>query len=396
MTYKILRVSLLTFLVVIKSIFCSAQDKRTGFPDFLLNKYIGFNIGYLDYFPPESKLEPGYSAGTIRIPRPAVRLVFGHYINKNFSAQISYMRPVDWVLYRNINGDNLQHSVWINEIGFTLIGQIYLAKKLSVYGEGGLGIYTQSGIKINNMTVVKDANYLAPVFGGGLEYHMNKKWNFIASIVSPVHSGSKQPYRLLYSGGFTANIHPPSGKKIKKRSGPSYFFPKNLVQVGYATNAFGYGANNVTEKAYIFWGGDVEVKNGISMYYQHTVYHGRKTFSISLGAGFSYWKSKRNNDDFLTLSVFPVFRFTPVHTKKTDLYFNYCIAGPTFISRVNIDNNDTGNNFTFQDYMGIGAFMGKRKNMNAEIRIAHYSNGDLVPQNGGIKIPLSFNLGYSF
>ncbi|MBK6826807.1 MAG: acyloxyacyl hydrolase [Chitinophagaceae bacterium] len=28
------------------------------------------------------------------------------------------------------------------------------------------------------------------------------------------------------------------------------------------------------------------------------------------------------------------------------------------------------------------------------IRIAHYSNGNLFPQNDGVKIPLTFNLGY--
>ena len=79
-----------------------------------------------------------------------------------------------------------------------------------------------------------------------------------------------------------------------------------------------------------------------------------------------------------------------------DFYFNYSLAGPTFISRTTIDDQDTGRRFTFQDFMGAGVFAGRSKHLNAEIRIAHYSNGNLFPQNAGVTIPLGFNLGYAF
>jgi hypothetical protein len=40
-------------------------------------------------------------------------------------------------------------------------------------------------------------------------------------------------------------------------------------------------------------------------------------------------------------------------------------------------------------------FFGKSRNLNAELKIGHYSNGNVFPQNGAIKIPLSLNVGYA-
>jgi len=34
--------------------------------------------------------------------------------------------------------------------------------------------------------------------------------------------------------------------------------------------------------------------------------------------------------------------------------------------------------------------------MNAELKIGHYSNGNVFPLNGAVKIPLSINVGYAF
>jgi hypothetical protein len=74
----------------------------------------------------------------------------------------------------------------------------------------------------------------------------------------------------------------------------------------------------------------------------------------------------------------------------------YSVAGPTFISHTEIDGNATGKHFTFQDMMGVGLFAGKKRQLNAEINIGHYSNGNLFPENAGVKIPLTFNIGMAF
>ncbi len=78
------------------------------------------------------------------------------------------------------------------------------------------------------------------------------------------------------------------------------------------------------------------------------------------------------------------------------MYINYSLAGPAFISKTIIDDHNTGKRFTFQDFMGLGFNVGKRKRLNLEIGIAHYSNGNLFPQNAGVKIPLTLSIGFIF
>jgi len=46
--------------------------------------------------------------------------------------------------------------------------------------------------------------------------------------------------------------------------------------------------------------------------------------------------------------------------------------------------------------MGFGGFFGRDRQLNAELNINHYSNGNIFPFNRGVKIPLTFTLGYSF
>jgi len=46
--------------------------------------------------------------------------------------------------------------------------------------------------------------------------------------------------------------------------------------------------------------------------------------------------------------------------------------------------------------MVLGGFFGKDRRYNAELRISHYSNGNIFPANDGVKIPLTFNIGYIF
>ena len=89
-------------------------------------------------------------------------------------------------------------------------------------------------------------------------------------------------------------------------------------------------------------------------------------------------------------------RFTVLRIKPMDLYFNYSAAGPSYISRLRIDDKESGKHFTFQDFMGMGVYAGKKRNLNLELSINHYSNGNIFPDNAGVKIPLTFNLGYSF
>ena len=298
-----------------------------------------------------------------------------------------------------MNGDQYIHYVWMNIAGLTAKYRLPLGNKFSIYGEGGLAIITRKGFKFGEVDVVKDASYASMLLGGGFQYKINNNWDLkLSGSYSPKRTVDRQPHTVFYSAGFNYNMQPLSEERVRINSTAGYIFPKQLLQVGYSTNHYSYGANNfVSEgKIPIFWGGEAEVESGFSLLYLRNIFHGRKLFSLDIGTSVSTWKSRINKDKFFTLSVFPLFRFTFLHTKPADMYFYYSVAGPTYISKTILDNVNTGKRFTFQDLMGIGIFAGKRRQANAELRIGHYSNGNIFPYNDGVKIPLTFNLGYTF
>lgn len=324
-------------------------------------------------------MESGYQAESIHIPHFGIRIVFGHHFNKYLSAQISYMKPLSQLVYQNVNGDQSNHSVWMHGGTLSIKAKMPIKKKFSIYGEGGLAIITRRRFEVNHSPVVKNASYGAFLLGAGFEYKLNDTWDFVASTTySPANKKLTQPYTVFYSGGFRYKMHLLPAKLVEENSATQFIFPRNLVQLGYTTNAFGYGVNNALSKA-IFWGGRVEVAEGFSVRYQRNVFHTGKFFSLDMGTNFGYWKSNKNKNDFYTISAFPLFRVTVLHSKPADLYFQYSVAGPSFISRINIDEKNTGKHFTFQDFMGIGVFTGKNRNFNAEINLNHYPNGNIFP-----------------
>ena len=377
-----------------------AQDQPAPYPRFLLNSYVGVQLGYIDYPFSGSQVQPGFQAQTIRIPHLAARVfLIGHEFNKYFSAQISDMRPVEWVEYRNVNGDQGRHSVWMNVAGLTAKARLPLTKTVSVYGEGGLGLVTRKGFAINRAPVVYDASYATVLLGGGLECRLNDNWSLLAGVTAvPGRSADQQPRTLFFSGGFDYTVRHLPARQVDTDSATGPVWPKNIVQIGYVTDALGYGANDFVSKGAVpvFWTGSVQVANGLSLNYQRNLLQTRRFFALDWGASVSSWKSRKMDERFYTASVYPVARFIAVRTNPLELYFSYSLAGPALITRTSIDGEATGRAFTFQDFMSAGLFLGRKRRVSAEVRIAHYSNGNLFPQNPGVTIPLGFYLGTSF
>jgi len=378
----------------------SAQDQAAPFPRFLSNSYIGVQLGYIDYPFSNSQVQPEFHAQSIQVPHLAARvLLFGHEFNKYFSAQISDLRPVYWVTYQNVNGDQTSHSVWMNVAAVTVKSRLPLTRTLSVYGEGGLGIVTRKGFTIGQSPVVDDASYATLLCGGGLDYRLNGHWDLLTGVTAALgRSVSRQPRTLFLSGGFTYTVRrfPAAKVDIDSTSGPAW--PKNTLQMGYITDALGYGANNFVSKGAVpvFFSGSVYVANGLSINYQRNVFHTRRFFALDWGAAVSSWKSGKQGEPFYTASLYPVFRFIVVHTNPLQFYLGYSLAGPALISRTTIDGAETGRQFTFQDFMSAGILLGTHRKVAAEVRIAHYSNGNLFPQNPGVTVPLGFYLGSTF
>ncbi len=376
------------------------EDIRAQYPGLLRKAYFGVNLGYINYPFGNKHLEPGFRSESVKVPHLALRItLLGYRFNENLSAQITYMRPFNWVQYKNINNDSSLHSVWMNVGGLTLKSKLPLGKKFSFYGEAGLGVITRNGFAKGDTDVVKDVSFASVLMGAGFQYHPNRKWTFnLGATYSPERVKSRQPSTVFYSGGFAYNMQPLSKETVERTQKSGNIFKANLLQVAYSTNAVGYGVNDFFSEGAIpiFWGGEAVLRKGFAVNYLRNVFHTKKVFSLDVGTSAGYWQTRALKQNFFSLSVYPLLRFTPVRTKSADVYLFYSVAGPSYISRVYLDGEDTGRNFTFRDFMGAGIYAGKNRNINAELNIGHFSNGNVFPSNAGVKIPLSFTVGYAW
>ena len=376
-----------------------ADDTRTQYPKVLQNSYITINAGAIDQPFSQAQLLPGFRAASIDVPRVDVRVVlFGRELNRFLSAQASYMRPLNYVRYTGVRaGDADAHHVRVNFGAVTLKARAPLRGRLSAYGEGGLGFTSRTGFSLGNVPVVSDAHYASALVGGGLEYRLDAAWDLTAGVtLSPGRSAVSQPRTVFSSGGVRYTMRPLPADRLAANRDAGFIFPRQVVQVEYSSGT-GYAVNDfVSRKVPIFWGGHAKVDFGIAPHYERNVFHTRKVFALDAGASAGFYRTRQNGDRFYTLSVYPLFRFTFLRTRLADMYFAYSLAGPTYISKIVLDGLDTGRHFTFQDFMGIGWFAGRSRRLNAGVKINHYSNGNIFTQNAGVKIPLTFSIGYAF
>jgi hypothetical protein len=394
---RFVRLSVFVCLLTVGSVVPTAaqDDDRADYPGWLARGAVEFGIGNIDYLFSPQQLEPGHKVESVHVPNLAARLALAHRFTDRLSLRLSYLRPARWVQYRNLNGDASSHSVWMNVAGLSLRRHVPIGPRLSLYGEGGVGVVTRHGIEVAGATVVKDVVYPSPLLAAGAEYRVNPQWGLVAGATFlPGHSEERQPSTAFMSGAVTYRVQrrPPTADRGDVADRP--IFREHLFQVGLTTSAFGDRVN--TLMAPVFWQGDIAVKRGVAVDYQRNVFHTKKLFSLDLGASVAYQKSRERGDRFVTVSVFPVLRFTMVRTPAAAVYLAYSVAGPTFISRFIIDGQESGRQWTMRDVLGLGMYVGPGRHLNAEVRIGHYSNGNLLPRNSGIKVPLTMTLGYAF
>jgi hypothetical protein len=214
---------------------------------------------------------------------------------------------------------------------------------------------------------------------------------------SPGRQSFHQPSTRLFTTGIRYEMRPLPEATVEANRDAGYFFPANVARLGYTTNLLAYGVNGLfTEIVPIFWGGNVQARRGFTVDYQRNLFHNRRRFAFDIGGSASYWKSNTNYELFRTLSVYPLLRFFLARQPSADVYFAYSVAGPTYLSRTVIDGRETGEHFTFQDFLGVGAFLGKSRRFNAELGIKHYSNGNIFTRNASIKVPLTLTFGITF
>jgi hypothetical protein len=375
------------------------DDSRTQYPAGLANSFVAISVGSINYGFSQDQLEPGHQAESIEIPHTAARVVlFGHHFGQYVSVQGAYMRPVKYVRYRNLNGSGETQTVWMHFGTVTAQARLPLSGRVSLFGEGGLAITNRGGFDIGETPVVKDAQFASPLFGVGVEYRVNRTLDLlVGTSIIPSRAQDDNPATMFTSATLRYTMRPVPPERIAEVTKAGYIFPANLVQVGYATDAFGFGVNNFFNKTVpIFWGGDVKVKRSVvSLQWERNLFHTKKVFALDVGASFSEWRS-RDDVGFRTLSLFPVLRFTFLRSAPADMYVSFSQAGPTYISRVVIDGLPTGSHFTFQDFMALGTFFGPHRRWSIEFNLNHYSNGNLMADNAGVMVPLAMKFGYAF
>lgn len=315
------------------------------------------------------------------------------------------MRPASWVEYTNINGQNIDRSVWINIWSLSLKKDFKLFKNTSIYGEFGIGNLSRKGFDIANDIVYRDAHYAALVFGTGLKHPLNDKWDLLLNTTYiPQNKNQNQPYVFQSSLGFQYNLKQITRKKAEAYTeNKKYFFPKHFIQLGYASSNLGFFLNNffsgnikVKDSKLgvpIFWHGDSKISDALSFSYQKTVFRTEKYFSLDWGISLTAFKTIKTDTNAFAVSIFPVLRFYILRQKGFRFYLNYSVIDPTILSKADFDGLDTGPSLTYQDFMGWGMIIGKNRKLNLEFKIMHYSNGNFFPNNAGIDVPLMFNIG---
>lgn len=400
---------LLLFLVLPFLSIAQENEKalKTRFTNFLSNSYYSINFGGIFYPFSNDNLLPGYTAESISRNPFSGRLLLGHKMNETLSVQFGTMRPAKWLTYENINNINAPRSVWMNIWSLSLKQDLKLSPKVSLYGEAGIANLTRVGFPVFDDIVYEDAHYGSLLYGLGLQYWINSKWRLsLNGTFLPESQKHNQPSISQATFGFEYHLQQVDQDTATAYANNDYFFPENILQFGYGTGALGFGVNRFFSMNIhigdfqsfgipIFWLGDVKAQHALSLTYQRLIYRSEKIFSLDWGASVTYFHSEGGTDVW-ALSVFPVLRFYLKRTKIYDFYGNYSIIGPAWTSKRDIDGFDTGPKATFQDFMGFGAFFGKDRKYNIELRIMHYSNGNNFTDNGGVAIPIQFTFGRTF
>lgn len=403
-----------TLLIIICCFFlgnCFSQTEnasKTKFTNFLSKSYYSINLGGVFYPFSNKNLIDGYATNTFSRNWFSGRLLLGHKITDDFSVQFGTMRPAAWFKYDNVNNIGYERSVWINAWSLSLKKDFNIHKNTTFYVEAGLANLTRFGFSINDKVIYEDAHYASLLYGFGVQYWLSNKWRLSANgTFFPKSAKHNQPSISQASLGFEYHLQQVDDKTADEYAKNDYFFPKNIFQVSYGTNAIGFGVNRFFGMSLkvgnfesfgipVFWVGEAKARQAYSLTYQRLIYRSEKIFSLDWGASITAFQSSVNRENVFAFSIFPVLRFYLLRRNGFDFYSNYSLIGPTLLTKSDIDDLKTGPTVIFQDTMGFGVFFGKDRKYNIEMRIMHYSNGNIFTKNDGVAIPIQFTFGRTF
>ena len=376
--------------------------------NFLSRSYYSINFGGIFYPFSNENLIDGYKTASFSKNYFSGRLLLGYKILPDLAVQFGTMRPASWFKYNNVNNIGYERSVWINAWSLSLKKNINLNKKISVFAEAGIANVTRVGFSINDDIIYSDAHFASLLYGFGFNYKLNEKWRLnLNGTFLPKSTKENQPSISQVTFGFEYHINKLSKAQVEKHENNGHFFPKNMLQVSYGTSKIGFGVNRFFGMSLkvgdfesfgipVFWVGEVKAAHSFSITYQRLVFRTEKIFSLDWGVSITAFQTEETKENVLAFSIFPTMRFYLMRRKGFDMYTNYSLIGPTYLTKGNIDKLYTGPKITYQDTMGLGFFFGKKRSYNAEFRIMHYSNGNIFTNNSGVAVPIQFTFGKTF
>ncbi|MFT7442595.1 MAG: hypothetical protein ACI9Q3_000969 [Maribacter sp.] len=399
---------LLILLITFTSFSQDENESKTKLTNFLAKSYYSINLGGVFYPFSNDNLIDGYQTETFSRNWFSGRLLLGHKLTDDLSLQFGTMRPASWFKYDNVNNIGYDRSVWVNAWSLSLKKDFKLYNNTSFYAEAGIANLTRFGFLIEDKEIYEDAHYGSLLYGFGVQHRLTDAWRLsLNGTFLPKSTKHNQPSISQVSLGFEYHLQQLDDKKAQEFTSNDHFFPTNILQVSYGTSAIGFGVNRFFGMSLkvgsfesfgipVFWVGEVKAKHAFSLTYQRLIFRTEKIFSLDWGASVTAFQSELTNENVFAFSIFPVLRFYLLRKKDFDFYTNYSIIGPTFLTKSNIDGLETGPKITYQDTMGFGVFFGKERKYNVELRIMHYSNGNIFTGNDGVAVPLQFTLGKTF
>ncbi|MDR5589392.1 acyloxyacyl hydrolase [Christiangramia sp. SM2212] len=390
--------SFLLFVICLNNLFAfQDSDEKNS----LKGLYLSASFGVINYDYSENLLIGNYeTTGITGRNAFAGRFSVGYHLTEKWDIEFSVMRPGAWVQYNFDEPRKFDKSVWTNIWALSGRRNFRFFSNTRLYLEAGISNVSRTGFDINKEVVIPSVRYIYPITSAGLLYPISSKIDAAINFTySPQSNKYNQPATSFIAGGIVYHVREQSDEVKNKYLNTEYKFPDHLFHIGYASDAAGFNINRQFSSGLdtsipMFWLGDVFVENGITASYQKNIFHTEKNFSFSAGASLSYLNTQKD-ESFYTISVFPVIKWWFLRTKPVDLYFNYSLIGPAYISSSVLDGLDTGEEFTFQDFMGIGFLFGKGRNYNLDLKIAHYSNGNIFTDNPGVAVPLMLSFGYA-
>lgn len=353
--------------------------------------FLDVTAGYVDFDFTNANLQSGFHAQNILTSTVGIRGELGYNFNRYVGLALSLMRGAQWVEYQNILQPGDQHSVWNSLFGLTLRPTLPLGKYIGLYGESGIGYISRHGFTLQGLSAIPSSTVVTGIFGGGLLYNVWKDlfidWNTIYALPN---QGQDQPQTWYTGLGIFYLLGSSSNDGVNDESA---WFPDNFIRVDYMNKSL---FDVHVPPLPIFFTSNINTKQGISFLYERNFFHTSKVFSLEMGASFGAYSSSQLGNDFYTVSLYPEVKIWMVRCPRFDFYFTYSLAGLSFMSRNRLDNQEMGSYFTFQDFFGIGTFLGKTKHLNLNLQFLHFSNGNLFPDNPGVDVPLMFGLGYAF